>query len=146
MEMIIDLVLALKKVNIFSDIPDHILADIAKIIDVVEFQKGDQFIKQGEIGQYLYIIRKGSVAVHVGDHRLAELKENDIVGELSVLAPIKRTADVSATEDIILYRIEREYFLELLVEEPEIMKAILKVLVYRINNLNQRINSTESNS
>lgn len=146
MEMIIDLVLALKKVNIFSDIPDHILSDIAKIIDVVEFQEGDQFIKHGEIGQYLYIIRKGGVTVHFGENEVAQLKENDIVGELSVLAPIKRTADVTALEDIILYRIEREYFLELLVEEPEIMKAILKVLVYRINNLNQRINTIESAS
>lgn len=146
MEIIVDLVRALKQVNIFSDIPDHILADIAKIIDVVEYQKGDQFIKQGEIGHYLYIIRQGGVEVHVADKQLAVLRQNDIVGELSILAPIKRTADVTALEDIILYRIEREYFLELLREEPEIMKTILKVLVYRINNLNKKIQAIESAS
>lgn len=139
MKLIIDLVLALKNVDIFSDIPEHIMADIADIIEINEFGKGERIIRKGEVGNCLYIIRKGKVSVHDGDKTLATLGENDIVGELSLLAPVMRTADVTALEDLVLFRIDREFFMDLLFEEPEIMKGILNVLVSRITTLNARL-------
>lgn len=139
MKLIIDLVLALKNVDIFSDIPEHIMADIADIIEINEFGKGERIMRKGEVGNCLYIIRKGRVSVHDGDKTLATLGENDIVGELSLLAPVMRTADVTALEDLVLFRIDREFFMDLLFEEPEIMKGILNVLVSRITTLNARL-------
>ena len=146
MKLIIDLVLALKNVHIFSEIPEHKIAEIAGIIEWVEFNKGETIIKRGNLGDCMYVIRKGSVEVHHEGKRLAVLNENDIVGELALLAPVPRTADVKALEDVILFKIDREYFLDLLIEEPEIVNGVLKVLVERIINLNKKISELKEPS
>lgn len=146
MELIIDKVMALKAVNIFSNLPEHILAEIAEIIDIEEHTEGETIIYKGDIGNSMYLIRKGKVKVHDGDKIFARLNENDIVGELSLLAPVPRTANVTATENLVLFKIEREYFMDLLYEEPELMHGIMEVLVNRIMHLNDKIRSLQSAS
>jgi CRP-like cAMP-binding protein len=138
--------MALKAVNIFSNLPEHILAEIAEIIDIEEYTEGETIINKGDIGNSMYLIRKGKVKVHDGDKIFARLNENDIVGELSLLAPVPRTANVTATENLVLFKIEREYFMDLLYEEPELMHGIMEVLVNRIMHLNDKIRSLQSAS
>jgi CRP-like cAMP-binding protein len=138
MDNIIDKVLALKNVNIFHTIADHILADIAEIIKEVTIPEGEQFIKKGEIGDCMYILFKGSAKVHDGAFMLSKIGENKIVGELAILAPVLRTADVTALEDCVLFKIDREYFSELLEEESEISKGVMRALVERIIANNER--------
>lgn len=146
MELIIDKVMALKAVNIFSDLPEHVLAEIAEIIEIEEHTEGETIISKGDIGNSMYLIRKGKVKVHDGEKIFARLNENDIVGELSLLAPVPRTATVTATENLVLFKIEREYFMDLLYEEPELMHGIMEVLVNRIIGLNDKIRSLQSAS
>lgn len=139
MENIIDKVIALKNVNIFQSIADHVLADIAEITHKVSISKGEQFIHKGEIGDCMYIINKGSAKVHDGEHRITTIGENDIVGELSILAPVLRTADVTSLEDCILFKIDRDYFTDLLEEENEIVRGVLRSLVERIIENNEKL-------
>jgi CRP-like cAMP-binding protein len=138
-ENIIDKVIALKNVNIFQSIADHVLADIAEITHKVSIPKGEQFIRKGEIGDCMYIIYKGSAKVHDGDHNITSIGENDIVGELSILAPVLRTADVTSIEDCILFKIDRDYFTDLLEEENEIVRGVLRSLVERIIENNEKL-------
>lgn len=146
MELIIDKVMALKAVTIFADLPEHVLAEIAEIIEVEEYNVGDVIMRKGDIGNTMYLIRKGEVKVHDGEKTFAVLKENEIVGELSLLAPVPRTATVTATKQLILFKIEREYFMDLLYEEPELMHGIMRVMVNRIIDLNDKIRSLQSAS
>lgn len=141
MELIIDKVMALKTAGIFSDLPEHVLAEIAEIIEIEAFNEGEKIIAKGEIGNTMYLIRKGKVKVHDHDKIFATLGENEIVGELSLLAPVPRTATVTAIEDLVLFKLEREYFMDLLYEEPELMHGIMRVLVNRIIDLNDKLRS-----
>jgi CRP-like cAMP-binding protein len=142
--MILDLVLSLKKVKVFSQIPDNLLVEIAEIIEVEEISKGQQFISKENVGDCMYIIKEGRVRVHHGDVELAILSEHEIVGELALLAPVKRTADVTALDDLILFKIHRDYFMDMLLQESEIVKGILKVLVDRIVYQNELISSQKA--
>lgn len=139
MDNIIDRVIALKNVNIFHTIADHILADIAEIMTEVSISKGTKLIKKGEIGDCMYIILKGKAKIHDGEHLFADLGENKIVGELAILAPVLRTADVTAVEDCTLFKIDREYFSDLLSEETEIAKGVMRALVETIIENNQKL-------
>jgi CRP/FNR family cyclic AMP-dependent transcriptional regulator len=146
MELIIDKVMALKTAGIFSELPEHVLAEIAEIIEIEAFNEGEMIIKKGEIGNTMYLIRSGKVKVHDQDKVFATLGENEIVGELSLLAPVPRTATVTTTEDSVLFKIEREYFMDLLYEEPELMHGIMRVLVNRIIDLNDKLRTHQSAS
>lgn len=139
MENIIDLVMALKNVSIFQNIPDHILADIAEIIRVETIDKGETFIRKGELGDEMYIIQSGRAKIHDGPHIFARIQENQIVGELAILAPVKRTADVTAEQDTLVFIINREYFSDLLAEQFEIVKGVMAALVQRIIDTNEKL-------
>jgi CRP-like cAMP-binding protein len=143
MENIIDLVLALKNVSIFNNIPDHVLADIAEIINVESIDKDHKFISKGDFGNEMYIIKTGSAKIHDGEQIIAILKENQIVGELAILAPVKRTADVTAIEDTIVFVINREYFSDLLSEQFEIVKGVMSSLVQTIILNNEKLKSAK---
>lgn len=146
MELIIDKVMALKTADIFSDLPEHVLAEIAEIIEVEEYNQGEIVIEKGDIGNSMYLIRKGKVKVHDKDRVFAQLGENEIVGELSLLAPVPRTATVTAVENLVLFKLEREYFMDLLYEEPELMHGIMRTLVNRIIELNNKLRNLQSPS
>ena len=147
MENIIDLVFTLKRVALFADIPDHIISEIAQLIEIVEVEEGNRFITKDGVADGLYVIKKGRVKVHTDHGEICQLTDHDIVGELGVLAPIKRSAHVTAMEDCILYQIHRSYFLQLMIEIPEITPPILHVLTDKIVKTNQSyldiVNSTE---
>lgn len=137
MKNTIDLVFTLKKVPLFTAIPDHILAEVARLIEVVDIKSNVRFIKKSAIADGLYVIKSGRVKVHTDEVEICQLAENDIVGELGVLAPIRRSAHVTSMEPCILYLIHREYFIQLMNEIPEIVAPILHVLTNKIINTNE---------
>lgn len=139
----IDRILLLKSVEIFSQIPDNILADLVAILEEESHPAGTEIIKAGDIGNFMYIIRAGKVKVHNGNTVYAELSKTDIVGELSVLNPMPRTASVTTLSETYLMKINREPFIELLSQETDVMKSILKVLTRIITSQNKKISELE---
>ena len=139
MEFLIDKVFSLKTVSVFENLPEASLLDIARIMEYEEIPAGREFIKKGEIGDCMYIIKSGRVKVHDGESEFAQLGENEIVGELALLTPIPRTASVSTLEDSLVYIIGRDYFMDLLYEKSEILSEIIQVLIRRIISLNDEI-------
>lgn len=133
----IDLIFTLKQVRLFSEIPDHVLADVAELIEIVEVPKGDQFIEEGDVADGLFIIKSGHVKVHTDQTEICRLGPPELVGELGVIATIKRSASVTALEDCILYKIHRKFFMQLIKEIPEITPPILQVLAERLIKTNQ---------
>ena len=139
MENIIDMVLALKNVSIFQDLPDHVLADIAEITSTLIIPAGEKFITKGAIGENMFLIKSGTAKIHDGDHTITTLSDNQIVGELALLAPVKRTADVTALEEMVVFKINRDYFSDLLAEEFDIVKGVMMALVERIILNNKKL-------
>jgi CRP-like cAMP-binding protein len=139
MEYIVDRVIALKRADIFKELSGQILANIAAILENKMIGTGEVLMSKGEIGDSMYFIQQGKIEVKDGDKVLATLGQNEIVGELSLLAPVNRTADVVAVEETTLYKIERDRFVDLIYEEPEIIHGIMKSLVYRIQGLNEKL-------
>ena len=142
MDYILDRVLALKETQIFKELSGQILANVAVILDKKLIGEGEYIMRKGEKGDSMYLIESGQLEVRDGDRVLATLGEKQVVGEMSLLAPIDRTADVVAIRESVLYRIEREKFVDLIYEEPEIMLGIITSLVYRIREQNLKISST----
>ena len=137
MKNTIDLVFTLKRVPLFATIPEHILAEIASLIEIVTVEEGHRLITMGDVAEGLYVIKSGRVSVHTDRADICELAENNIVGELGVLSPVLRSAHVTTLTPCILYSIHRQYFLQLMNEIPEITPPILHVLTDKIIKANQ---------
>jgi CRP-like cAMP-binding protein len=95
-------------------------------IESIDVRKGDVVIKQGDAGDYYYIIQSGRC--HVSrkptptsqDIKLTELREGDSFGEESIIANLKRNASVTMVTDGLLMRLDKDDFKEL------ILRPILK--------------------
>jgi ATP/ADP translocase len=137
--LLLEKVLVLKRTAIFSETPEHILADLAPLMREVEYKEGTQIFEENTIGDSMYIIYQGGVRIHKGATTLAILdKENDVFGELSLFDAEKRSASATANTDCFLFKIEQLPFYELIETRPEIIKGAVKMLCKRLRAQNER--------
>ncbi|MFC0775975.1 Crp/Fnr family transcriptional regulator [Terrimonas alba] len=136
--LLVEKVLILKSLSIFKDTPEHILADLAPLMQEEEYEKDTLIFKEGEIGDCMYIIHQGEVKIHKGNTTLAILKEKEVFGELALLDPEARSASATTITDCILFRIEQEPFYELIENRTEVARGFIKILCQRLRALNEK--------
>ena len=137
--LLIERVLLLKSLSIFSDTPETILAEIAHLMVEQEVATDSHIVIEGETGNCMYIIFRGSVKVHKEQQLLAVLEEKDFFGELSLLDTETRSASVTALSDCILFRIDQEPFYDMMELRPEVMKGVIQILCKRLRAANKKI-------
>jgi ATP-binding cassette subfamily B protein len=108
-------------------LPAPIIKELASALVPVSIQKGEVVIRQGDPPGPLYIVESGRLKVeHLGDgdpRTLAYLREGDVVGEMSLLKSMPRSASVIALGPSRLLALEVGPFRALL-ERPEFRRAI----------------------
>ena len=137
--ILIERVLLLKEVSIFSETPESILGEIAHLMEEQTVDPNINIVTEGEIGNCMYIIFQGQVRVHKGNQTLAILKEKNYFGELSLLDPETRSAPVTSQSECILYKINQEPFFDLIDFRPEVLKAVMQNLSKRLRDANYKI-------
>jgi CRP/FNR family transcriptional regulator, cyclic AMP receptor protein len=136
--LLVEKVLILKALSIFKDTPEHILADLAPLMEEEEYEQGTLIFREGEIGDCMYIIHQGEVNIHKGGITLAILKEKEVFGELSLLDAEVRSASATTHTDCLLFRIEQEPFYELIDNRPEVARGFIKILCQRLRAQNEK--------
>lgn len=140
--LLIEKVLILHSSEIFRNTPETELIELAGILEEVYFEPGKILFEKGDLGNFMYFIHKGKIRIHHGDHTLAVLSDNQIVGELSILDTEARSASATTLEECILLKLEQEPFYEIMMVNNEITKGILKTLCKRLRLLNEKAVST----
>ena len=93
---------------------------LLKKLESVNFKAGDIVIRQGDEGDYFYIIREGQCSVtrlasgEGWDVPLAELSNGDCFGEEALVSDARRNATISMITDGTLMRLSKQDFVELL--------------------------------
>lgn len=121
-------VIALKKSSIFSTLPNEILAAVAPLLEESWFENGTTVFKKGELGDCMYIIVQGKVRVHDDDLTLNFLEDGKVFGEMAALDSEPRVASVTAVADTCLLRLAQEPLYELIDEQPDLARGIIRTL------------------
>ena len=129
---IIERVLILKTVGIFGDTPDHLLAEVADLLEEQHLNTNETFITKGDPATCMYIIVNGEVSIHDGDREINQLGSRDIVGEMAVLDVAPRSASATTIVNTHLLKLDRAPFFELIADRPEVAQGIIRVLVGRL--------------
>ncbi len=130
----IERVMILKTVSIFGETPDHLLAEVADLLEEQHLQAGETFISKGDPATCMYIIVNGEVSIHDGDRELNRLGPRDIVGEMAVLDPAPRSASVTTAVPTHLLKLDRPPLFELIADRAEVAQGIIRVLAGRLRN------------
>lgn len=130
--IIVEKLLFLRHVSLFSALPARELGRIAAIAEEVIYPAGSSIVKEGEFGECMFLIVEGSVAISRGSKQLATLGPKDYFGEMSILDGEPRSASASAETDCLLLRIDQREFQGILARHFEASLGIIKTLCGRL--------------
>ena len=126
---------ALARVDLFARLDAAELELLVGDMKSQSFAAGELVIAQGDVGDSLYVIHRGEVAVGVavdGDAReVALLKEGNFFGEMSLLTGEPRTATCRAHSDVDCWVIDHEAMRRLLRKKPKIAEDMSSMLAAR---------------
>ncbi len=134
----------LQETELFRNLSPAQIRKVLNICQTVHFSENDIIMKEGEPGDSMYIIMRGTVEVvkglimaGIGGDDVAEKNKvftkldassHSVFGEIALLEELKRTPTVRALTDCVLYKIHKEDFLKLAEADYEFGYRILRNL------------------
>ena len=138
---VIEKMMLIRQVPIFAQLDADDLEELASIVEERRLEADKELFREGDVGDAVYLIVKGSVRVYVGgtadraETTINELGAGACIGEMAVLDSSPRSASVRALERTRALRVPGEGFKRLLSERPEMSEAIVGELVRRMRGL-----------
>ncbi|MGD2104214.1 MAG: cyclic nucleotide-binding domain-containing protein [Anaerolineae bacterium] len=146
----------LRRSELFSGLTDEQVEKVAALTEQVEYQSGAVVVREGEIGDSVYIVRDGMVEVLVskgsipdvpGPPRMTsivELGPGQSFGEMSLVDRGNRSATIRCVQDgTTLYAIRRPALLALCDQDARIgyvlMRNIASDLSFKLRHRNLRV-------
>ena len=128
--------------DVFRSLNADELEFLATRLKRVRFAPGETIVTQGDEGESLYIVVKGSLRVMLGaDHQrseqIATLYAGSLFGEMSLLTGDRRSASVIASEQVDCDRLDKVDFAEVLRGRPALAAHISEVMEERQSSLHQ---------
>ena len=137
---------SLRRVKILAGLTEEQLERFAQFMEVEKAPQWTQIVKQGDVGDSMYLILEGELRVRLEvagrETILATLGPGEFFGDISLFDQGPRSADVVANVDSLLLKISAKSFSGLAKQAPEIatpfLLAIGKTLTARIRADNKR--------
>jgi len=131
---------ALERTPMVAGLDRGHLEDVLAVGRRVSYQPGQAIVERGDPGDAMYIMLSGVAEVDVGG-RYHRLQRGDFFGEMAVLAGKPREATVKAVEPLEALRIPSDEFQAFLDDNPQIASAMLKSLVERLREVQDRLDT-----
>jgi CRP-like cAMP-binding protein len=135
-EYFMNRLLFLKKVSLFSYLSLDDLLLLQDALKVDHYMAGELVFPEGAIGRNFYIVQEGSIRISKGpdgvQHQLATLGPGDCFGEMSLFDEEPRSAAALALVDCTLLNLDKDRFLSMISQRPQIALQICKVLSMRL--------------
>jgi len=127
----------LKSIPMMAKISDEHLKLLAYISHRIIFEEGETILREGETGDDAFIICHGRARVIKNIRgqsiQINTLSEGDVFGELAIISNCPRSATVVAETELMVLRIEKDVFLNLMAQHPrEVGLRVIQVIVNRL--------------
>ena len=128
----------LEDVPLFSNCSRKDLQTISKHLETGICAEGSPIVRQGETGNAFYVVLEGRAVVRRNGRKVGELGPGDYFGELALLDPAPRNADVVAVTQVSYARLLVQDFRSLLRAVPALNERLLAGLAHRLREADRR--------
>jgi CRP/FNR family cyclic AMP-dependent transcriptional regulator len=134
----------LSHVDLFANLDKKELQALARGCQERQYSAGTTILSQGDSGVGLYIIKSGKVRIlHSSspdrpDEELATAGAGDVIGEMSLLDDLPRSASIVAVDDVTALLLPIWEFRTTLQSHPDIALKLLSVLSRRLRKAENR--------
>jgi CRP-like cAMP-binding protein len=126
----------------------------ASLLTKRAFAKGATLAAEGEHGDRMWLIMKGSVDIRLrvddarGSRRIASLATGTTVGEMALIENVPRSASIIAAEDMVCWELDRATYMTIVRDYPHVGTKLLtnlfREMANRIRNTSEQLRETES--
>jgi MFS family permease len=129
LEQVLGVRMFVRRVPVLAGLPHVVLEDLGSRMTLDKVPGGAEIVREGDVGDRLYIIREGEAEVVARgggqtEVSVATLEKNDYFGEIALLRDVPRISTVRARGPLELYTLSREDFQKLL-ERSEKLKTAM---------------------
>ncbi len=147
--IIIERILFLKKISIFSSLSSYELRKIAEVISEEEFAAGEILFSEGDFGDCMYLVIEGKISIFTGKPPaikvLAGFDKGNFFGEMGLYDDKPRAASAMAEQNSRVLVLRKGEFCDLISEFPMVALGIMKELNNRIRATNKKLHLIEKN-
>ena len=129
----------LRQVPLFKRIGKRDLRSLAGRCQVARYRPGEPIVRARFSGEGFFAIAGGRARVQRPDGHEVILAQGDFFGELSLIDGDSRNATVVAETDLIVLKLKRQTFLDLLDAEPTVCRALVESLVEHIRAIEAQL-------
>lgn len=127
---------------------DTTVQNLMRLSKPRQFEKGAYIFHEGDPGEELFIILKGSVGVYITDFleesiQVSTMKAGELFGEMALVDQQPRSASCVALEDSVFVTIDRGHLTELISTCPEIAENLLWALSARLRRAEEALYKTD---
>ncbi|HEV2951312.1 MAG TPA: cyclic nucleotide-binding domain-containing protein, partial [Actinomycetota bacterium] len=108
-----------RRMPIFAPLPPPAIEFIVANLIAMEVPAGEVFIREGDVGDRVFMIVDGEAEVTRAGAHVVDLAEGEHIGEVALLRDVPRTATVSAKTPLKLLALDRAPFLEAVTGHPQ---------------------------
>jgi CRP-like cAMP-binding protein len=136
----------IRRVHLFAMLTPEQAQSLAGAVEKRRFKRGECVVEQGKISHALYVILTGRARVLMSDYQgreviLATLRSGDCVGEMSLIDDEPHSATVITETQCDVLILGRDDFSRCLRENASISEAVMRGLVQRLRQADQKISS-----
>jgi CRP/FNR family cyclic AMP-dependent transcriptional regulator len=96
------------------------------------FKAGTIIFHQGDAANEMFVIKSGQVRIQLGNRTLAELRADNIFGEMALIDDEPRSASAIAITDVELVPVSERQFLFMVSQTPYFALKVMRVLAQRL--------------
>ena len=123
------------------------LAQISRAGEIESYNAGEPIVVEGSLGDALFLILSGQVAVHRGAQTFATLQGGEFFGEMSLVEPAPRSATVTSMSATFLFRLPHDSLRQLIIDDANaasvLLVQVVKTLSERLRRANAMLSSVD---
>ena len=121
----------LREVNWLKGLPEELITRIIEVSETKKYNIGDTLMKQGDEGDGMIVITRGSVKVSIGDLVVDIMGRGAVIGEMAVLGGVPRTATVVADSTVTSLWLSTASMQQIMEDSQELGSSLWKTAAMR---------------
>jgi CRP/FNR family cyclic AMP-dependent transcriptional regulator len=136
---VVEKVILLQDVDIFSEVSTGQLASLAGIAEEKDLVQGEAVYHEQDPADAMYLVVEGRVRLHRADLEITVAGPGESFGTWALFDDEPRVSAATPLEDVHLLQLNKEDFIDLLADNVQITQGVLKALVNRVRGLLGRV-------
>ncbi len=132
---VVEKVIFLQHVDVFSEISTEQMAYLAAIVKEVSFPKHTVIYHEQDPPDAIYLVLEGQVRLHRNGVDIAAIGPQEAFGTWALFDEEPRVASATTLEDSRLLQVSRDDFIDLLSDHVQITQGVLRALTKRLRGL-----------